>query len=452
MCPAFPILVGIVLPTLALGTSAHAGEAGGRTYDVSSADELAERCRSIQPGDTIILKAGTYTDQAFAFIGQGTKDRPITFRAETAGKVILNGGSRLTIDGTYLIADGLHFVGGALNGGSVVEFAANDGGDSAAKHCVLRNTVIKDYNPTDPALRYFWVTLNGYGHRVEHCMFSGQNHSGVTVCVRLENGKPAGHTIRRNHFAGRPAGNGNGFESLRIGTGSKLMTNARCVVTENLFEDCNGELEIISNKSCENIYTKNTFIRCKGTLTIRQGHRCRVEDNVFVADNVEGVGGLRVTGKDHRIIGNYFSGTTGTGGAAISLKSGVTGNGRGKYAQVSNCIIDGNTLVDNPGLCFLLGTGHEPEAGRFQPEKIVISNTLIVSTGPEATRMIARNHPDNIRWKNNVVVANALEEELHPGLRRVAEVPEAWKSRLQPKVLKPKDVGPQVRIAKTIVK
>ncbi len=421
-----------------------AGEpADGAVYEVASAAELAERCQTVKPGDTVIIRNGTYAGQVFRFTGTGTRDKPITLLAQTPGKVILTGSSRLIIDGRWLVADGLHFIGGALKSGSIVDFAENDGGASAAQHCTLRNTVIKDYNPRDPSIRYFWVTLNGYGHVVEYCMFSGQNHSGVTLCVRLENGKPAGHVIRRNYFAGRPKGKGNGFETIRIGTGAKMSTNARCLVTENLFERCDGEIEIISNKSCENVYSRNTFLDCQGTLTLRQGHRCIVEENVFIARKARDSGGIRVTGRDHRITGNYFSGITGLGGAVISLKTGVRGNARGKYAQVKNCIIENNTMVDNPAAIFLFGTGHEPEKGLYQPEAVSISNTLIVATTANPPKIVRGDIPGTVTWKNNVLVTKATVENLPRGVRREAVVPEAWSNRLAPKIWTPAEVGPR---------
>ncbi|OVE75324.1 hypothetical protein BVX97_05030, partial [bacterium E08(2017)] len=429
-------------PILLCLVSCQSVRLGSSVHEISSAAELTKLSKSVRPDDIIVLKDGTYTDQVFNFSGKGKKDKPITLKAESQGKVILNGSSKLLINGKYLVVDGLSFIGGALSSGSVVEFAENDGGNTASQHCVLRNTVIKDYNPDDKTLRYFWVTLNGYGHLVEHCKFSGHDHSGVTLCIRLEKGKEAGHTIRRNHFANRPQGDGNGFETVRIGTGGKLTTNARCLVTENLFEECNGEIEIVSNKSCENVYSSNTFVRCAGTLTIRQGHRCRVENNVFIGEGVEGCGGVRVTGMDHRITGNYFSGLEAVAGGIFSLKSGVAGNGRGSYAQVSNLVLADNTLIGISGHLFRFGNGHEPEKELFRPENISLSNNLMLVTSPPAKVIRGGYGSQTIQWANNVIVAKGLDEEMPTGIRLEIEVPKEFQHRLQPNVLTASDVGP----------
>src|SRR5205085_451321 len=64
--------------------------------------------------------------------------------------------------------------------------------------------------------------------------------------------------------------------------------------------------EIISSKSCENVYRFNTFLDCAGMLTLRHGNRCLVEGNFFLGHHKHGAGGIRVIGEDHKIINNYF--------------------------------------------------------------------------------------------------------------------------------------------------
>jgi poly(beta-D-mannuronate) lyase len=427
-------LVHSLLTAAILFTAPLCGVAA--TYPADSAADVADLCRSIKPGDTLILADGTYTDQPFVFSGEGTAKSPITLRAETPGKAILTGASTLSISGTHLITDGLLFKDGALDSGSVIEF------DSAAQHCVLRSSAIINYNPADVKTRYFWVTLNGFSNIVENCTFSGQAHSGVTVCVRLD-GHTAGHIIRRNHFANRPEGNGNGFETIRIGTGGQRMTDARCVVTENLFEECNGEIEIVSNKSCENVYTSNTFFHCVGTLTIRQGNRCKVENNVFIGGTVENSGGLRITGKDHRIANNWFSGIKRHSGGVISLQAGIPGAPKGGYAQVQNCLIDSNTFIDNSGPLFTLDAGYGAKNRELLAEDVTISNTLMVI--PESTKEIitAKNPPTGIIWKNNVVVGGELRIAPPAGIQTASAVPADWKARTTPRPLKRIHVGPQ---------
>ena len=86
------------------------------------------------------------------------------------------------------------------------------------------------------------------------------------------------------------------------------MRNSGTLVESNLFDRCDGEIEIISSKSCENIYRFNTFLDCAGMLTLRHGNRCRVEGNFFLGHHKKGSGGIRIIGEDHIIINNYIEG------------------------------------------------------------------------------------------------------------------------------------------------
>jgi len=406
----------------------------------ASPEELARACRAARPGDTIVLANGTYTNRHFVFTGKGTEERPIALRAQTPGKVVLNGASRLSIGGDHLVVDGLFFKEGGLQSGSIVEFRASGGGD--ARHCVLRNTAIVDYNPPRIDTRYFWVSLHGGDNTVERCWFSGQSHSGVTVCVWLKSGKPADHVIRRNYFGPRPAGNGNGFETIRIGTSGTAMTDARCLVEENVFERCDGEIEIISSKSCGNVYARNTFLDCAGCLTLRHGNRCRVEDNVFLGGRAGGAGGVRVIGEGHRVTGNYFSGTKGRSGGAIALHAGIPDSPPTGYVRVRDCLVDANTFVDNPGAIFALDAGHGSKGRTLLPEGVVVSNNLMVVPKGAKAVVAAKNTPTGITWKRNLSAGGT------PGIRRpvglffVNCVPRSWATRLRPKPLKRTETGP----------
>lgn len=416
------------------------------THRATSAAELADICRAlphgrgVRPGDTIVLADGRYTDQHFIFKDKGTKERPITLRAETPGNVVLNGSSKLSIGGEHLIVDGFLFRGGALKSGSVIEFRG--GSSPPARHCVLRNTAIIDYNPASIGTRYFWVSLYGADNTVEHCCFLGQTHSGVTVCVWLDEDKPARHVIRRNHFANRPRGNKNGFETIRIGTSKRSMTNARCVVTQNLFEKCDGEIEIISSKSCENTYTGNTFLNCAGCLTLRHGNRCIVKGNYFLGGDTKSAGGVRVIGEGHRIAGNYFSGTKGRAGGAISLQAGIPRSPLSGYFQVKRCAIDANTFIDNQGPLIALDASYGQRGCTLLPSDVTISNNLMAAPDGAEPMIVAAKAPTGIVWRGNLAVGGELGIDKPRGIERAGIVPPDWRSRPKPDPLKRADVGP----------
>lgn len=116
---------------------------------------------------------------------------------------------------------------------------------------------------------------------MDHCYFVGKNHSGTLLVVWMDS-SPDFHTIDHNYFGYRPEYGANGAETIRIGTSDWSMYNSNCIVEYNYFEECDGEIETISNKSCENIYRYNTFYRTAGTLTLRHGNRCEVYGNFFL--------------------------------------------------------------------------------------------------------------------------------------------------------------------------
>ncbi len=97
-----------------------------------------------------------------------------------------------------------------------------------------------------------------------------------------------------------------GGETIRLDDSSNSMRSANCIIENNLFEHCDGETECISNKSCDNIYRSNTFREVQGTLTLRHGNRCLVENNIFFGNKRNQTGGIRIIGEDHRILNNYL--------------------------------------------------------------------------------------------------------------------------------------------------
>ena len=81
-------------------------------HRVSSAAELAKL--SPVPGDTVVMADGAWQRQRVVFRAAGTADRPVTLRAATAGKVLLEDDSSLEIDGEHLVISGVWVKDGRL--------------------------------------------------------------------------------------------------------------------------------------------------------------------------------------------------------------------------------------------------------------------------------------------------------------------------------------------------
>ena len=58
---------------------------------VSNAFEIAAAMNTAQPGDSLIMRQGVWTDQRIIFEGNGEENKPIVLKAERPGFVILNG-------------------------------------------------------------------------------------------------------------------------------------------------------------------------------------------------------------------------------------------------------------------------------------------------------------------------------------------------------------------------
>ena len=335
------------------------------------------------PGDTVVMENGVWTDVEIEFHAEGLVGDTITLKAETPGQVILNGRSRLEIGGSYLKVDGLHFDGGALTGGHVIEFRRSS--SNLANHSRLTNCAVTAYNPPNRLTQYKWVSIYGTYNRVDHCHFSGKTHDGATVVVWLRdppNDAPVWHQIDHNYFGHRPDLGKNGGESLRIGTSSRSMQDANVVVEHNLFEECDGEIEIISNKSGNNVFRHNTFRRSSGTLTLRHGNEAHVHGNFFLGENKSGTGGVRIIGERHRVYNNYFQDLRGTGyRAALAIVNGIPNSPLNRYFQVKRAMIVSNTFV-NVEETFVVGAG-KSSSQSLPPDSLEIANNLVsTSNGP----------------------------------------------------------------------
>jgi len=368
---------------------------------VSSAQQISAALITIQPGDTLVMTKGIWNNQQIIFQANGTVDKKIYLIAEKDGDVILTGTSTLRIAGNYLVVSGLFFKDGYSASGAVVEFR---NGSLNSNYCRLTNTAIVNYNPTDKAKDYKWISLYGTYNRVDHCYLKGKDHLGTTLVVWLGT-TPNYHIIDHNYFAYRPPYPENGAETIRIGDSNTSMRDSYTTVEYNYFEQCNGETEIISNKSCGNIYRYNTFKECQGTLTLRHGNRCTVENNYFFCGNAPNSGGIRIIGEDHKVLNNYVEYATGTGlRAGICLMNGVPNSPLDRYFQVKRAIVAFNTVV-NCKSSLVIGAGKDSEL-TLPPADCIIANNIFYSN--QAPIVTLTDIPINMTWAKNIFFGTAI--------------------------------------------
>lgn len=354
-------------------------------------------------GDTILLSNGTWTDVVLGFYANGEQGKPIVLGAETAGAVILTGSSRVAIYGKYLEVHNLYFKDGALAGDAIVSFRRSS--SQLAENCRLTNCRIINYNPATNDVEYKWVSIFGINNRVDHCTFSGKNNDGALLVVWL-NGAANYHQIDHNYFSDIPRLNRNGAETIRIGTSDYSMTESRSIIEYNVFERCDGELEIISNKSNFNIYRYNTFRNNDGGLTLRHGNDCEVYGNFFFGAAGKSCAGVRIIGERHKVYNNHFQDLEGTSTrAAISLMNGVPNSPLNRYFQVKDAEVVHNTIVScKQALAFGVGKSEELS---LPPMDCTIGNNVVdKATGNDP--IIYVDQPINVSYISNIVHYNNL--------------------------------------------
>ena len=382
----------ILLLVILFSCAAYAKE-----YFVTNSAELSAAISLSQPGDMIIMKNGTWSNITINFQNNGIAGFPITLKAETAGQVTISGKSNLRIGGNYLVVEGLVFKNGySSSGTAVIEFKSSSGAES--NYSRLTNTSIIDYNPADTKTDYKWISLYGTHNRVDHCYLKGKTHIGTTLVVWLSS-KPNYHLIDSNYFAYRPAFPENGAETIRVGTSDWSMYDSFTTVEYNYFEECNGETEIISSKSCGNIYRYNTFKNCEGTLTLRHGNSCIVEGNFFFCGKKTNSGGIRIIGEDHKIVNNYIEDSYGTSyKSGITLMNGVPNSPLNRYFQVKRAVVANNTIV-NAKMSLNIGAGKDSELSLPPIDCIIANNIFYATASPLVT---FTDSPINLTWSGNV--------------------------------------------------
>ena len=366
---------------------------------VSSQSEYHAAVKKLQPGDTVELANGEWKNFEILFSGIGQKDKPITLTAEEKGKVFITGVSNLRMAGEYLVVSGLVFKDGYTPTSEVISFRRNK--EHLANNSRVTEVVIDKFNNPERTESDYWVSMYGKNNRFDHNYLAGKNNNGVTMAVRLnsEASQLNRHRIDHNYFGHRPILGSNGGETLRIGTSHYSMSNSFTVVENNYFDRCDGEVEIISNKSGGNVIRGNVFFESRGTLTLRHGNDNLVENNVFFGNGVDHTGGIRVINKRQMIRNNYMEGLTGTRfGSAFVIMNGVPDSPINRYHQVEDTTIINNTIIDASHIELAAGSDAERSA---VPKTTRFNNNLIYNADGKDPFTI---HDDisGIKFKGNV--------------------------------------------------
>jgi poly(beta-D-mannuronate) lyase len=167
---------------------------------VNNEQELKTAIANATAGDEIILANGVWKDIQIKFDSKGTKENPITLRAETSGKVSIEGVSDLKIGGTYLIVKGLYFRNGYTPSQTVIDFHIDS--KKIANNCKVTDCVIEDFTQLNRVRDDHWVEFWGRYNALSNSYIAGKSNQGPTIMVILKGNEQINnyHKIINNHF------------------------------------------------------------------------------------------------------------------------------------------------------------------------------------------------------------------------------------------------------------
>lgn len=399
-------LKSLLAALLLLGAGAVTANAKQYYFSPAKTGELKRLVSSgsLTPGDEVILKDGIYRPGEIDFFAEGTAADTITLRAENPGKAIVSGPVKMRIYGSYLKVDGLFFNKAWASGFSMIEFRKDKG--QHASHCRLTNCVIDDCNDPEksekpaPAgqkpmsVSEYWVGLYGENHRVDHCYFANKRIGGLVLQLWLdENSHLNNHQIDHNLFGLRKPYGGNGAEIIRVGHSWSSQLESHAIIENNVFLHCDGENEIISVKSCNNVLRRNLFFESRGALVCRHGHYNVIEGNTFVGNGLQGTCGIRIINQGHTVYDNLLCRLDGWG---LLVRVGVferptpetdiKAEPLTSYHRAENVDIAYNDFVDCRAMEFGSGRGEKmPRNVRFARNNIYGSTGNMKIVRPEET-------------------------------------------------------------------
>lgn len=371
---------------------------------VTNIDELNKAIDSCKAGDQIILANGIWKDVQIKFRGKGTIDNPITIKAETTGKVTIEGESYLKFGGEYLVVEGLYFKNGFSPSNAVIDFkiSSKDKPDEISNNCKVTNCVIEDFNKPKRDKSDLWVQFWGRHNTLSNCYIAGKTNRGPTVRVSIAGIESINnyHQIVNNHFGPRPVKGGPSGETIQLGDSYTSMSPSHTMVANNLFEECNGEVEVISSKTNFNIFKNNVFYKSEGSLVTRHGNYSMIDGNYFIGDGEnENYGGIRIINTGHWVVNNYFYGLKGKSfRSPLAVMNGIPKSPLNRYNQVTDVVVAYNTYV-NCSAPWQFGVGTNIAQAKVLPKSEIRSARAIRTT-------VANNIIYNEKGLESIVVEN----------------------------------------------
>ncbi|WP_189338348.1 polysaccharide lyase 6 family protein [Sphingobium sp. SCG-1] len=362
-----------------ISLAACASPGASREYLVHDIAEYRRVATTLAPGDVVTLANGEWKNFEIMFEARGTREKPVTLQAQTKGAVVITGRSNLRLAGEYLVVSGLVFRNGYSADADLISFREKQG--VFASNSRLTEIVIDNFSQPNPEEGENWIAFYGHDNRLDHSHILGKRSRGVTVAVIRDDPQPQAdrHRIDHNYFGPRPPLGKNGGETIRVGTSDLSKGISGTIIEDNYFEECDGEAEIISIKSGGNIVRGNLVIASQGSIVLRHGDGNLVERNVILGKGKPGTGGIRIINARQTVRNNYIEGVTGTGHyAALSIMNGSVSGPLNGYAQVTDTLIEGNSVIEAAEVSIGTGAGSKLAAA---PVRTRFERNLVTGTG-----------------------------------------------------------------------
>lgn len=354
-----------------------------RQVHASTVSELMDAIEQARPGDHIILKDGAYdsedwmeensADSLLVEGAEGAKGAPIVIMAETTGGVEIGGPAGFEFkDVSHIVVQGFEFTHDQADDDISIECDGCQNVRFTQNHFDLEED-------SDESSHWLGITSeHSEYNRIDHNTFENKETQGnYVLLLGSDETMPQNNRIDHNYFHKHTYSEGNGGECLRIGNSAYAIRDSHTLVEYNLFDRCNGDAEVISVKSSENILRQNAFTNNEGSLVLRHGNGNVVDGNLFVGNE----GGVRVYGHDHRIVNNHFEDNSGEGVRQTLVIGGGTvesdrKSSNDEYSRAKNIVISNNTFAGNDSN-IVVGYGD----GDLAPKDLKIGKNAVTGSG-----------------------------------------------------------------------
>lgn len=332
----------------------------GIGYVVTTATGIDAIESKLKPGDQVILKNGEWRDQDI-YVGpvRGTNALPIVFRPETPGGVTLTGKSKAYFSGENIIVTDLVFKGGAptISGFTVFQFGSSS---SSCDYCIANRLLIDGVNSEteadQKAKRLFYAGVRGKDITVANSTFQHMKNYGQMLAAHLlpADGSPQRLHVLNNRFFDRPRlDDRGGYEILQIGLGGSGALSSFSIIEKNTFEGAQAVGQAVSINASDVILRDNAFRGNLGTVGAMAGNRVLVESNSFDRADSAAMGGVRLYGSDHWVVGNRMVKLTPSSlgysvwPVVLGMADKETAGDSGNYPRAKKIVVGRNHFEDS---------------------------------------------------------------------------------------------------------